>query len=261
MRNKDLKHLLHSVDQDTAERVGREYPAVTEEERERIYRRIEARLKPADDAVTYTVPVEQTHITVLRRVSAAAACLLVCGGTLAGLFWVKGNLTPPPEDLGASVGESSDLPQESHSAAVPDLHVENAPVIAFGERAPVPNLVSEGELCVSVMSAGDTNEDGKRMYCVAVALESHGAAPRMGETFLADNFLLLTQAADGTQVYHSPVRAEFPADAAQFDYPYAFTVGEGLSRFVFWYDIGEEIPIALTTGENPSFPQFSVPRS
>lgn len=169
MRKKELVKLLRSVSKETTEQISRDYPGLTETDHARLFQRIEQQLqeeKAAQDA-PHTV-VHEVRFTWVRQTAAAAACILVCTATLAGLSTLR---TPSPS-----------REQEESTLAY-----------TIGKRYEAANLTQSGTLWITVNSAEPAQEDG--LYHVSVTLESEKAVSFAERSvnqpylFMADNFM------------------------------------------------------------------------
>lgn len=208
MQDRKLRELLRNPDEDTAVRIGEQYPPFSEAENDRIFRRIEAELQQygeASEAETFTIqPAPRRRWT---RPLSAAACLLVMCGTFAGILAMKQHMPAPTEQTDAT-GQSAEENQLAH---------------AVGERFAAENLTKDGTLWLTVMTAG-MRSDGE--YYIRVRLESDGAVshvPEQPEMFLADNLMLAFAQSGGNWKTVQPCAAGFSDTAAA----YAFTIHSG----------------------------------
>ena len=139
--------------------------------------------------------VEAPRFAWVRSAAMAAACIAVCGGTFAGLFWLNAHMPPAPQ-------ESGSLAQTEHMASL--AH-------AIGETYAV-HLTDRGELLLTVQSAEASAEMG--LYEVTLTLQGSDAV------VYADNFMIAVGQENGLWSNVSPCAVR-DTDAAV---PYALRV-------------------------------------
>lgn len=177
MRKKKLIKMLRSVSDETAHKLSRDYPPLTDKERDDLFERIEQKLQTRHQEETFP-PCERLRpkwtdkLSVLFRRSAAAACVLVLCATFAAMYLMKNKFALPPE------------PQQADTFVQP-------PKLAYalGERFPADNLTRSGRLWITVTDAAYDGE-----YChIRITLESYNAmSPSDNEVFMADNLMAAT---------------------------------------------------------------------
>lgn len=236
MRSKDIIKALQQVDEQTGTRLGEEYLSFSEEEQERLLHRIEARITkhPVKAIPPETPEYRPSRLAWLPQALTASACVLVFGGTFAGLFWLKAHAPVVEQDF-PSVPIVITAPVQPHT---------------IGERYAADNLTASGTLWMTVTAV--KQEDG--LCRVDLALESDNAvsyaADSMGEPdlFFADNFRLT---AEDTTI--SPCRMQ--SDAAS-GLPYTFTLRSGKTCVLsLWYPISDTQPEwKLIAGSSPDAP-------
>lgn len=238
MRNKDIKQLLRNADDGNITQISKDYPGMTAEESARVYERILQSMQDTPEILPQpdepTPAAEAPRFAWLSHALTAAACLAVCGGTLAGLFWLNAHAPVQPEDTGSSA--------QTELAPIDPAH-------SIGERYAAANLIASGTLYVTVDSAVQEGE----LIRVELTLESEGAVSlakaAMGEPYLffADNF---QAAADSG--FLPPCQVE--TDAAGV-LPNTFVLRPGdTCRLTLWYALGSETTCRLTTGTAPDMP-------
>lgn len=190
MRKKNVIRLLRNADQEIIEQISREYPGLTDTEREDLFCRIEQTFQAEDN--TPTEEEERFSITHEPRIArvfpavAAAACILMLCTTFAGLFWMKDRMQPPPDT------ETMETTETVESEDVADLAASEA--YSIGERYAAANLTQSGTLWMTVTEAEPEDD----LYRIRITLESEQAVSLadqvMGEPylFMADNFMAAT---------------------------------------------------------------------
>ncbi len=208
MRKTDLIGLLHSEDEETAIRIAEEFPPFSEQENERIFRRIKESVEMQQELPEETLVISRvSHVQELRRIVSAAACLLMLCGTFGGLFWLKTQMPQPPEQYEAT-----------------EAAVHSTPSHRIGERYAAVNLTSSGTLWLTVEEAGMMQE---QLYCVRIKLESRHArshARSSSTLFQADNFMLAVGQEGELWNTIRPCGIRTDKDEAC---PYAFTLESG----------------------------------
>lgn len=237
MRKIDLINLLHDADEETAVCISEEYPPFSEQESERIFRRIEERVEIQQDMQEEAFVIRKApRIFEIRRTAAAAACLFMLCGTFAGLFAMKRRMPELPSQTEATEEVSN---PESLSHAV-------------GECFAAVNLTSSGTLWLTVEEAGLMQE---KLYHVRIILESEQAvsyAESDPSLFQADNFMLAFAQNGGNWKTVQPCAASFSDTAAA----YAFTIHSGETLELELCYALEEIPeeCRLVTSYDVSYP-------
>lgn len=242
MRKKEIIELLQSMDDAATEQIAKEHPALSAEDRERLYQKIQQNLRP--DAAPKEAPeAEQMQVIQASRFgwmrhAAAAACLLVMAGTVTGLAVLQSRI-PAPEQIETT--ESISMTQA----------ISHAP----GERYAVPNLTVDGTLWMTVT---DARREGD-LWHVTLTLESEGAVfSGRPEQLMADNFLAAMQTPDGVQTI-SPCRAEVSAGNAG-EMPNTVLLPQDTAcTLELWYTISDA-PYAwmLVTGTGTETPYTEI---
>lgn len=180
MRKKNVIRLLRNADDKMTEQISRDYPGMTDAEREVLFQRIEQQLAAQrwEAAEEEAFPViEERRFPRMFQTAAAAVCMLAMCGTFAGLFWMKGQMQNTEQT-------------EATDVSAPQVKLGHS----MGERYAAENLTQSGTLWMTVT---ETEAEGE-LFRVSVTLESHQAVSladnAMGEPylFMADNFMAAT---------------------------------------------------------------------
>ncbi len=190
MQNRDIKALLHDLEEPDAIRLAEAFPPLTDAEQERIFSKLAERMADSPDPVGERMPVFTLKSTSWKRHLAAAACLLLLCGTTMGIAMLGRPVSAPPDEHQQST-EADAIPQE------------DARGYAVGERYHAGNFTSEGKLWLTVEKCGIMNAEAVEgyYYYVQLTLESENAvslSPLQPDVFLADNFLLSCRYPDGS---------------------------------------------------------------
>lgn len=181
MRKKDIIRLLRHAD--NTEQISKDYPGLTDAEREMLFSRITQKLQAAQ--TEEAAPAEEEQFTIVQEsrfsrvfpAAAAAVCMLALCGTFAGLFWMKGQMQSPVQ------------PDPTES-----LNFEINHEFAIGDKYAANNFTQSGTLWMTVT---ETAYDGD-LFRVDLLLENERAvsiadnaigAPYL---FMADNFMAAT---------------------------------------------------------------------
>lgn len=225
MRKKRIIRLLQNANNKTVEEIGREYPGLTDTERDRLYSRIERELQ--------AVPEESAAIPEAEKASsagkfsfwsvfqktAAAACALVLCGTFAGLFWMKKNMQAPPQPEPAVFSKE-----------------EKGRIYSVGERYAAENLTISGTLWLTVT---DTEYSGG-LYRVTAELESDNAISIAGnDIFMLDNIMVATGQSSDKWIAVQPCYVTRPGQEEKLPYTAALRSGEK-QKLTLWYKFREE---------------------
>lgn len=217
MRNKDIIRLLQTIDEDSAVQLGTEYRGIAKEDHARLLQKVQQKLERPEILSAGEAVLHRNRCAWFSHTAAGAACILIFGGTFAGLFWMN---THAPDD-----------PHQNTSYTI-------------GECCPAAHLTSSGTLWLTVEHAGFL-EDGR--YQVTLTVESDAAAaPDGSQVFLADNFLLAYDAKDGMWDTVSPCSISDTGEA----YPYAYTLADGQTRTLTLTYQTEETPAAFVTSRS-----------
>lgn len=189
MQNRDIKTLLHDLEEQDAIRLAEEFPPLTDAEKDRMFSKLTERMADSTDPVGEKMPVFTVKSSPWKRHLAAAACLLLLCGTTMGIAMIGRPVAAPPEEHQQST-EADAIPQES------------ARGYAVGERYTAGNFTSEGKLWLTVEKCGIIQAESveEYYYFVSLTLESEHAvslSPSQPDVFLADNFLLSCRYSDG----------------------------------------------------------------
>lgn len=210
MRKTEIMDLLRDVDEETAVRLGEQYPGIPDAEQERIFRRIEENLK-IQETTQQPMTIAQAPRFSWMRHAAAAACFLVLVGTFAGLTVLRTRMpAPEPPDATEPVGK------EGTDASSPCIS-------KAGERCKAANLTQSGSLWLTVMGSGMA---GDGLFYVRLSVESESAVSRGqdAEIFMADNFMLAI-GQNGTQ-WKTIQPCGITTESEQ-PHPYAFSLQSG----------------------------------
>ncbi|MBR3630428.1 MAG: hypothetical protein IKN55_08165 [Oscillospiraceae bacterium] len=242
MRKKDIIRALQEIDEDTAEKLGTEYHGIADADHERLLHKIEQHLAVPEQIVPEEVQPAQ-KISVVTRFGAAAACAVVCFGTLGGLVWLRMH---------------SPVQEHPETSGAPVPVVVTDPAYSIGERYAASNLTAEGTLYVKVTDA--SKENG--LCHVTVLLESEDAVSLAGgitgdqTVFQLDNFRAAVET-DGGIVYVTPCRAESTGEAGL---PNTCTLEPGEQCSVeLWYALPEDTQTwRLITGSSAELPYTEI---
>lgn len=234
MQKKDLTKLLRSVDDETIETISKKYPGLTDAEHDRLFRQIEHRLErkslpEAAEQEKMCVVVQESRFAWIRHTAAAAACILVIGGTFAGLTVLQSRM-PVQEQL-----QSADSIREEHPSAY-----------AVGERYAAANLTQSGTLWLTVDHAEPVMQADGNLYRVCLTLESDHAVSIAGSDktkkykFMADNFMA---AIGGNGINWTAIQPSYVSAAGMADdNPNVFTLCPGdTMELELWFRF-EEVP-------------------
>lgn len=236
MRKKDLIRLLRNTDDQMTEQLSRDYPGMTDAEREVLFQRIEQRLaeEQAEVGSAEAFPViEESRFPRMFQTAAAAVCMLALCGTFAGLFWMKAQM----QDGAQTEVTDVSVPSEATDVAVPQLEYGHH----IGERYAAENLTQSGTLFMTVTEA----VPGGELFRVELLLESKNAvsiADSVGKPylFMADNFMAATGQNGENWTVVSPCRFLF--DGKTGDAPYTIEMHPGQQcSLTLWFK-SEQLP-------------------
>lgn len=222
MQNRDIKTLLHDLEEEDAIRLAEDFPPLTDAEKDRMFSKLTERMAERSDPVGERMPVFTVKSSPWKRHLAAAACLLLLCGTTMGIAMLGRPAAAPPEEHQQST-EADAIPQES------------ARGYAVGERYNAGNFTSEGKLWIIVEKCGFIKVESAESVCyyVHLTLESEHAVshvPDQPDVFLADNFLLSCRYPDGEwqTIQPSTIAVNDPAEG----YPNAIRLQSGETGWV-----------------------------
>ena len=245
MKHKSIRYLLRHLDEQTAVRLGERHPALTDADNERLLRRIEQNLAAAETLPPPALEIEQKpcRFENLRGMAAAAACFLVCGGTVAGLFWLQDH-QPPLQEPEATVSVEQDTGCTDLSPVQASL--TDRTCYSLGEPCPADHLCASGSLRFTAERAEFA---GNGQFGVTLTIESEQAtAWDGGNTFLLDNLLLETE----TGLLSPCGTDRVTTDNGQ---AFAVTLRDGQSvTLTLYYDTAGKFPTVLHTGADVSAP-------
>ena len=232
MDKKEIERMLRYPDDETARRLTERRPPLDDAAKARLYARIQAEMTAAD-TVHGEAPVVKHRIWPSFAV--AAACVIVFGGTFAGLF----SMSRPV------------VPSEPTVPTAPADIAESLP-FKVGERFAADGLTESGTLWITVTSAAPSDGDLSE-WTVHITAESENAVPRGGATiFCADNFLA---AKDETIVSPHRCDTDRPGGA---DCTFVLKHGQTAS-LTLYYRFSEDTPsFRLATGTDPACPSVEI---
>lgn len=178
MRKIDIIRLLRHTD--SIEPISKNYPGLTDGEREVLFNRITQNLQAAQPEEA--APAEEENYTIIQEsrfarvfpAAAAAVCMLALCGTFAGLFWMKGQMQSPVQ------------PDPTDA-----IHFEINHEYAIGDKYAASNLTQAGTLWITVT---ETAYEGD-LFRVDLLLENEHAVSIADDAigapylFMADNFM------------------------------------------------------------------------
>ena len=232
MNEKEIERMLRHPDDETARRLTEGRPPLDDAAKARLWARIQDEMTSAD-TVHGEAPVVKRRIW--PSLAVAAACVVVFGGTFAGLF-------------------SMSRPVVSPEPTVPTAPADIADTLPFavGERFAADGLTESGTLWITVTSASPVDGD-LSAWTVHVTAASEDAVPRGGATqFCADNFLAVK---DETIV--SPYRCDTdrPGDA---HCTFVLKNGQTASLTLYYRFLEDTPSFRLATGTDPACPSVEI---
>ncbi|MDE5754576.1 MAG: hypothetical protein K2H89_08550 [Oscillospiraceae bacterium] len=110
MNQKKIRKLLHHMSEQTAKKIADEYPATDQATKEKIYHQICERRNAMNEkketiSETYHTPYVK-FVSWTKTFGIAAACMLIMGGTIGGI-WKLTRLNPPSEELNSMTENNS----------------------------------------------------------------------------------------------------------------------------------------------------------
>lgn len=246
MRKKDVIRFLRNADDKMTEQISKDYPGMTDTEREVLFQRIEQSLaaQQSEDFAEESYPViEESRFSGISRTAVAAVCMLAMCGTFAGLFWMNGQMQQPDRT-------------EATDVAVPQVELGHS----MGERYVAENLTQSGTLWMTVT---ETAAEGE-LFRVSVTLESKKAVSladaAMGEPylFLADNFMAATGQNGANWITVSPCQIVF--DGEQGIAPYSILLRSGEKcELALWFR-ADDLPEVwkLVTNYSTAYPYTEI---
>ncbi len=219
MRNKEIIRLLRNMDENDAAELAERYDGIGDHKR--LLQKVEQTLSESK-VLTENAPVLQSTHCAWRSYAAAAACLLLCVGTFAGMFRL-----------------TAQAPEQKRTYTI-------------GEHCPAAYLTSSGTLWLTVEHAGFL-EDGQ--YQITLTVENDDAlAPDGSQVFLADNFLLAAESENGIWQTVSPCGISYTGEA----YPYAYTLMDGEHITLTLTYAPQGTPLALVTSCSAGSPYITL---
>lgn len=219
MRKREIICLLRDMEEEEAVQLGEQYGGITDHAQ--LLQKVEQRLFEQELSPKGEPVLQSTHCA-WRSYTAAAACLLLCVGTFAGMFRL-----------------AAQAPEQQNAYAI-------------GESCPAANLTSSGTLRITVENAGSL-ENGQ--YQVVLTVENDNAlAPDGSQVFLADNFLLAAESENGVWRTVSPCGISDTGEA----YPYAYRLADGQELTLTLTYRPEETPEALVTSHSVGSPYITL---
>lgn len=219
MRKREIIRLLCDMEEEEAVQLGEQYGGITDHAR--LLQKVEQRLSEQELSPKGEPVLQSTHCA-WRSYAAAAACLLLCAGTFAGMFRL-----------------AAQAPEQKNAYAI-------------GESCPAANLTSSGTLRITVENSGFL-ENGQ--YQVILTVKNDNAlAPDGSQVFLADNFLLAVESENGVWRTVSPCGISDTDEA----YPYAYRLADGQELTLTLTYRPEETPRALVTSHSVGSPYITL---
>ncbi len=222
MQNRDIKALLHDLEEQDAVRLAEEFPPLTDTEKEQMFLKLTERMAECSDPVGEKMPVFTLKSSPWKRHIAAAACMLLLCGTTLGIAMLGRPVSAPPEE-------------HQQSTEADAIAQEDARGYAVGERYNAGNFTSDGKLWLTVEKCGIIQVESAEGFCyyVQLTLESEHAVshvPEQPDVFLADNFLLSCRYPDGEweTIQPSTIAVNDPAEG----YPNAVRLQSGETKWV-----------------------------
>jgi len=219
MQKKKIIQLLRNMDESDAAELAERYDGIGDHAR--LLQKVEQRLSEQEFSPKSEPVLQSTHC-VWRSYAAAAACLLLCVGTFAGMFRL-----------------AAQAPKQQNAYTI-------------GESCPAANLTSSGTLRITVENSGFL-ENGQ--YQVILTVKNDNAlAPDGSQVFLADNFLLAVESENGMWQTVSPCSISDTGEA----YPYAYRLADGQELTLTLTYRPEETPRALVTSHSVGSPYITL---
>lgn len=241
MRKRDIIKLLRSDQDEHITRISREFPGMTDEQSEHLYQRIRKNAAPPKAPPEYRPHPIRMHRRTLpehslywvQHAAVAASCVIVFGGTFAGLFWLKSHAPSVPAD--------SERLSTADTIPFPDA------AASLGKPYAADNMTASGTLWVMVTDACFE----KDLCRVTVTLKSDDAVSLAADTmdepelYFAENFRL----SDGSMTL-SPCR--FVTDGKTGDLPYTLLLpSDSTCTLTLWYSADPSGHWQLVTGNTP----------
>ena len=218
MQKKKIIQLLRNMDESDAAELARQYDGIGDHSR--LLQKVEQRLSEQEFSPKAEPVLQSTHCA--WRSYAAAACLLLCVGSFAGMFRL-----------------AAQAPEQQNAYTI-------------GESCPAANLTSSGTLRITVENSGFL-ENGQ--YRVVLTVKNDNAlAPDGSQVFLADNFLLAVESENGVWRTVSPCSISDTGEA----YPYAYRPADGQELTLTLTYRPEETPRALVTSHSVGSPYITL---
>ncbi len=203
MQEKDIAQLLETLDEDTSIALAQQVQPLTQEEHERLFRRIASHT--AIDAAECLQVAEAPRISWTRHVAAAASCILVLGGLLGGFLYLERSAPVQPMQ-----------PE-------PTSPLGTASVYKIGERCAVMHLTDSEGIWLTVESAGKA-EDAEGLYEVTVTLENTSGEAKV---VLTDNLMSATGMTNNS--WNTVQPCDILRQEKSSGYPYAVAIADGAS--------------------------------
>lgn len=244
MRKKNIIRLLRSADENTTEQLSRDYPGLTDKERDTLYERIGRELQqtPPEDMMSEaekTLVTGKFHFWEIFQKTAAAACVLVLCGTFAGLFWMRSKM---------------ELPSQPEPTVFSDIEKKGR-IYSVGERFAAGNLTKSGRLWITVT---DTESEGD-LLGISVVLESENAVSAAGNySFMLDNLMAASGRTGESWTAKQPCDITRPGQENAPFYTVSLHPGEK-QEVKLWYRF-RELPeeLMLVTSYSSDYPYCEI---
>lgn len=244
MRKKNIIRLLRNMSEESTEQIAKEYPGLTDSEKNELRKRIERQLSAVQPEQETIVKTEQTSVAKsfslwgLFQRTAAAACVLVLCGTFAGLFWMRSRIELPEQ------------PKPTGS-----VNREIGRIYSVGESCAAVNLTKSGILWLTVTG---TEYDGE--YChVRITLESSNAVSIAGDSiFMLDNLMAATGRQGNNWNAVQPCRVTLPGEQDSLPYSVSLRPDEK-KELELWYRFREKpSDIMFVTSYSSDFSYIAI---
>ena len=136
MNNKDEMLKEFDIDLETADRIAKEYPSLSDSARERMFNKTMKKLNITDnsdkDSNSSVYEVEKYNRPVWRKFAGIAATIAIIAGSIGGGVYMLHNMndTAPPIDLSSGTEPDTDIVTIVESSVVTNVSATDAVVTA-----------------------------------------------------------------------------------------------------------------------------------